>query len=186
MEGLKYSSMFYELQPQYTEWGDWCHSPQMYFRGNEIPGAKYNVGWQVFKAPIHWLEQEPHFHREEEYLVFLSANLYEPTEFDAEIELWMGEDVENMEKHIITKPSIVRIPASMWHCPLDFIRVDKPILFQAVYLAGTCGRVTRHIDENGNVQYIYGGPEISHHCRLDPTKKCNYCGKCARLKNEGK
>ncbi len=187
MDERKCQNMFFELKPQHTQWGDWCHSPQMYFRGaEEIPGANYNVGWQIFKAPIHWMEQEPHFHREEEYLVFLGADLFNPDEFDAEIELWMGEDVENMEKYIITKPTIVRIPASMWHCPLDFKRVDKPILFQAAYLNGTCGRVTRHVDDEGKVQFIYGGPEITHGCRLEAGKKCSYCGKCFSLQNEGK
>jgi hypothetical protein len=33
MSEMKYESMFFELKPQYTEWGDWCHSPQVYFRG---------------------------------------------------------------------------------------------------------------------------------------------------------
>lgn len=187
MDGNKYNSMFLELIPQHTQWGDWCHSPQLYFRGaEEIPGAKYNVGWQIFKQPIHWLEQEPHFHREDEYLVFIGADLFNPDEFDAEIELWIGEDIDKMEKHVITKPTIVRIPASVWHCPLDFIRIDKPILFQAAYMDGTCGRVTRQTDAEGNHQFIYGGPETVKGCRLEPEKKCTYCGKCFKLLNEDK
>ena len=187
MEEHKYQSMFFELKPQYTQWGSWCHSPQLYFRGEEdIPGAKYNVGWQIFKEPIHWMEPDPHFHREEEYLVFIGADLYNPEEFDAEIVLWIGEDVSKMEKYVITKPTIVRIPGSMWHCPLDFVRIDKPILFQAVYLDGTCGRVSKKTDENGKVQFVYGGPEIMGGCRLEPGKKCTYCGKCFRLEHEKK
>jgi hypothetical protein len=98
----------------------------------------------------------------------------------------MGEVVDKMEKHVITKPTIVRIPGSMWHCPMDFVRVDKPVLFQAAYLDGTCGRVSRHIGEDGKEQFIYGGPEIMHGCVLEPGKKCTYCGKCFRLKNENK
>jgi hypothetical protein len=181
-------SMVFELKPQHTDWGDWCYTPQLYFRGAEdIPGAKYNVGWQVFTKPIHSMEPEPHFHREEEYLVFINADLYRPDEFDAEIEIWLGWDVNKMEKHVITKPTIIRIPGSMWHCPLDFKRVDNPVLFQAVYLDGTSARVTRRLDENGKEQFIYGGPELMHGCRLDPTKqKCTYCGKCFRLENGGK
>ncbi len=188
MGELKYENMLFELKPQHTDWGSWCHSPQLYFRGDEdMPGCKYNVGWQIFKEEIHWMEPEPHFHREEEYLVFLPADLYKPDEFDAEIHLWLGEDVNNMEKHIITKPTIVRIPGSMWHCPMDFYRVTKPVLFQAVYLDGTCARVTKHTTDSGEVQFIYGGPEIMSGCRIDPNKKkCTYCGKCFRLENENK
>ena len=187
MGELKHKDMVFELKIQHTDWGEWCYSPQLYFSGSrDIPGAKYNVGWQIFQKPILWLEPVPHFHREEEYLVFINADLYHPEEFDAEIELMLGYDVYNMEKHIITKPTIVRIPSSMWHCPMYITRVDKPILFQAVYLDGTTGRVSRYVDENGKEEFKYGGPEIAHPCILDPTKeRCTFCGKCRRIENEG-
>ncbi|NLV50776.1 MAG: hypothetical protein GXY20_08825 [Clostridiales bacterium] len=188
MDELKYNSMFFELKPQYTEWGSWCHSPQLYFRGSDqIPGARYNVGWQIFTdVPTGWAEKWPHFHREEEYLVFINADLFHCEEFDAEIVLWMGEDVDNMEKHVITRPTIVRIPGSMWHCPLEFIRIGKPILFQAAYLDGTCGRVSRIDDEEGSAKFVYMGNEINSRrsCRLEPGKKCTMCGKCTRLAYE--
>jgi len=186
MSEPKVSDMVHELELQYTDWGSWCHSPQLYFRGaEEIPGANYNVGWQVFKEPIHTMEPDPHFHREEEYLVFINADLLNPQDFDAKIEIWLGWDVSKMEKFTITKPTIVRIPGSMWHCPMDFVEINKPILFQAVYIGGNCGRVSRHIDENGNEKFVYGGPELMHGCRLDPTKeRCTYCGKCFRLEWE--
>jgi len=40
----------------------------------------------------------------------------------AEVELWLED-----EKHIITRSSLVFIPAGMKHCPLTFLRVDKPV-----------------------------------------------------------
>ncbi len=179
-----YDKLIYEFEPQYTEWGDWCYSPQAYFRGEEnIPGSRYNVGFQIFQAPF-FLEREPHFHREEEYLIFLGADLFHPFDFQAEIELWLGEYVDKMERYVITRPAVVRIPSSYWHCPLDFKRIDKPILFQAAYLDGTCGRVTRRIGEGGEVKYEYGGPETTGGCRLEPGKRCTACGKCFRLQWE--
>ena len=188
MSELKHEDLFFELKPQYTQWGDWCYSPQLYFRGAEdMPGANYNVGWQIFTRPIHTMEPDPHFHREEEYLVFINADLYHPDEFDAEIEIFVGYDVKNMEKHIITKPTILRLPGSMWHCPMDFKKIGKPIMFQAVYMHGSSGRVIYRKAEDGTDLYIYGGPEIRRGCRLDPTKeKCTYCGKCFDLAGEGK
>ena len=188
MDELKYKDFVCEMKPKYTEWGDWCYSPQIGFGGTmDMPGANYLAGYQVFQKPNKWLEPNPHFHREEEYLVFINADLFHPEEFDAEIEIWLGFDVRNMEKHIITKPTIIRIPGSMWHCPMDFKRIDKPIMFQAVYLAGDMARVTYKVDEDGTEHYEYGGPETRHGCRLDPTKeKCTACGKCFRLANEGK
>ncbi len=181
MEERKYEKLVFELKPQYTQWGSWCYSPQLYFRGDEdIPGAQYNAGWQIFTEPICF-EPDEHFHREEEFLVFINADLYHPEEFDATITLAIGEDPDAMEVYTIEKPTIVRIPAGYWHCPMHILRVGKPIMFQAVYLAGNCGRVNRRKREDGTYDYIYGGHEIRGTCRLEPGKKCTYCGKCYKL-----
>ena len=173
----KYWQYVYEFEPQHTNWGDWCHSPQAYFRGNtDIPGSNYNVGFQVFKKPVY-LEREPHFHREEEYLIFMGVQRPNVFDFDAEIELWIGEDPENMEKHVITKPTIVRIPKCMWHCPLDFKRVDKPIFFQSALMHGDFGSVKKRIKPDGSEYYEYAGDGVRS-CVFDHSKNCNYCGKC--------
>jgi len=173
----KYSDLFYEFVPQYTSWGDWCHSPQAYFRGDaDIPGSKYNVGFQVFTAPVY-LEREPHFHREEEYLIFMGTKLPNVFDFDAEIEFYMGEDLDDMEKIVITKPTIIRVPRGMWHCPLNFKRVDKPVWFQAAFMAGKFGSIKPRTDAEGNTIYVYEGDEVRK-CVFDKQKKCDYCGKC--------
>ena len=44
----------------------------------------------------------------------------------------MGEE---QELHIINKPTIVYFPKGLLHCPLNFKKIDKPILFQKFWLA---------------------------------------------------
>ena len=173
-----FDHLFYEFEPQETHWGDWCHSPQAYFRGEtDMPGANMNVGFQVFKEPV-FLEREPHFHREEEYLIFLGAKLPDVfSSFDAEIEFFMGPTLDEMEKIVITKPTIVRIPPCMWHCPLDFVRMDKPVLFQAALMHGKFGSVKLRKNKEGMNEYSYLGDE-ARPCVLNSEKICNYCGKC--------
>jgi hypothetical protein len=51
---------------------------------------------------------------------------------DAEIEMGLGEE---QEIHKITTPTSVYIPKGLVHCPLNFIRVGKPILFVHATLA---------------------------------------------------
>lgn len=174
----KFEKLFYEFVPQETNWGEWCHSPQAYFRGDtDIPDSHLNVGFQVFKAPV-MLETEPHFHREDEYLVFLGAKLPDVfSSFDAEIHLYMGEKLDKMEKIVITEPTIVKVPRGYWHCPLNFVRIDKPLLFQAALQAGKFGSVKYVERENGERQYIYAGDE-GRPCSIHPDKDCNYCGYC--------
>ncbi len=174
----KYEKLFYEFVPQETSWGDWCHSPQAYFRGDiDLPGSVMNVGFQVFKAPVR-LEKEPHFHREDEYLVFLGAKLPDTfSSWDAEVHFYMGKTLDTMEKVVITEPTIIKLPSGVWHSPLDFVRVDKPILFQAVVHSGKAGMIKFVERNDGERQYLYFGDEAGV-CVFDSHKACNYCGYC--------
>jgi hypothetical protein len=104
--------------------------PQAYFRGaHQIPGAGINMGWQLFIEPVY-LEKEPHTHEADEYLIFLGndpADWF--SSFDAQIDLFLGEE---MEKYLIDKPTVVYIPPKMLHCPLNFRVLNRPVLFTAL------------------------------------------------------
>jgi hypothetical protein len=107
-------------------------SPQTYFRGAPaIPGATASIGWQVFIKPFR-LETIPHTHEVDEFLMFLGAELPDLcSNFDAEIDFWMGEE---LEKHTIKSTTVIFIPKGLLHCPLNFRIVNKPVLFHALYL----------------------------------------------------
>jgi len=173
-----FDHLFHEFTPQETSWGDWCLSPQAYFRGDsDIKGSNFNVGFQVFLKPV-FLEREPHFHREEEYLVFLGSALPDVfSSFDAEVEFFIGEKLDAMEKITITKPTIIKVPKGWWHSPLNFKRVDKPIWFQAAAMAGKFGSIKLRKDANGREILEYSGDEYRP-CVLTPGKDCDYCGEC--------
>ena len=53
-----------------------------------------------------------------------------PFDFDAEIEICIGEE---LEMHVITQSSIVYLPKGLRHCPLNLKRVGHPILFEKIY-----------------------------------------------------
>jgi hypothetical protein len=65
---------------------------------------------------------EPHTHDYDEVIAFIGTDLNDPYDLGAEVELWLGD-----EKHIITRTSLVFIPAGLKHCPLTFLRVDRPV-----------------------------------------------------------
>ena len=125
----KYEKLVYQFNPEYNEAAadgvtDFVYSPQAYFRGaSQIPGAKYNVGFQIFVKPF-FLDKMPHIHPVEEYLIFLGGTFPNVFDFDAKISLTLGEE---MEEYLITQPTIVRIPAGVQHCPLNFIEINKPV-----------------------------------------------------------
>jgi hypothetical protein len=126
--------------------------PSAYFRGaRQIPGAGINMGWQLFIKPV-LLETEPHTHDAEEYLIFLGSDPADWfSSFDAEIDLFLGEE---LERYIIDKPTIVYIPPKLSHCPLNFRIMNKPVLFTALLQTPFFTKTM------GNKLYTYQGPEV--------------------------
>ncbi|NLT65328.1 MAG: hypothetical protein GXX84_01845 [Acidobacteria bacterium] len=131
--GDKYSHLFSTRLRENSIVPDIVPGPQAYFRGDsDLPGAKINMGWQIFVKPYR-LELESHHHDTDEYLFFLGASLPDLVgSFDAEIEYFMGPEYE---KHTITKATVLYIPAGLEHNPCDIKRVGKPMLFSALQLA---------------------------------------------------
>ena len=80
-----------------------------------------------------WLvEEEPHSHEFDQFLFFFGANPADMADFQAEVELTLGEEGE---KHVISEMTVVHIPQGMLHCPLFFKHITKPIMFMTVALA---------------------------------------------------
>ena len=137
-------------------------SPQTFFRGaSALPGATATMGWQVFTDPVCW--ETPHTHKYDEFLIFLGGELPDLcSSFDAEIDLWMGEE---MEKHTITSTTVVFIPKGMQHAPLNFRAIRKPVLFQMLYLGPYLDRDPR-VPDFDLYTFDWGGP-----ANLWPPKK---------------
>src|SRR4030043_1599823 len=86
----------------------------------------------------HLMISQPHKHEFPQYLSFFSANPNDPKDFDAEIEITLGEE---QEKHIIKSPTSAYIPAGLMHGPLNFARINKPVLFVDIAVTGKYSRV---------------------------------------------
>jgi hypothetical protein len=76
------------------------------------------------------MASESHSHDYNAYMCFFGANPLNFLEFDAEIELCLGDE---KEKQIITEPTSVFVPRGLTHCPLTFKRVGKPVLFLHIF-----------------------------------------------------
>lgn len=97
---------------------DWC-------------GIQHRLDWRYISQPV-LMTEEPHSHDFEEFLCFLGCNPMDPDDFGAEIELSLGEEGE---KHVIDARSVICIPKGLVHCPLNFKKIGKPILFCNIYLS---------------------------------------------------
>lgn len=65
-----------------------------------------------------------HRHSGDEIFVFLGTDLEHPQELGGEVVFWIGKD-EDEEKYVITKPTVVYIPAGTWHNPNFYSKVDS-------------------------------------------------------------
>jgi len=89
------------------------------------------------REPVLMITQ-PHQHEFPQYLCFSSSNPDDPDEFDAVVEISLGEEGE---KHIIDSPTVVYVPSNLHHGPLNFKTINKPVLFVDVALSGQYTRI---------------------------------------------
>jgi mannose-6-phosphate isomerase-like protein (cupin superfamily) len=179
----KYQKLVFELpcenntQIQSLPFGDdrsYIASPQAYFRGStQVPGSKFNVGFQIFERPF-FLDRMPHTHDVDEYLVFLGGTFPNLFDFDAEISLTIGKLGHDDEVFTITEPSVVRIPAGVYHCPINFKKVNKPLFFQAMLMQDMFSLIY-DTDDGGRKELWYNGPLP---CKLRQGEECNSCREC--------
>jgi len=92
----------------------------------------------IKKAPYRFgpTPDKPHMHPYDEFGISLGADTKDLSVLGAESETGMGPE---MERHVITKPTVVILPKDVLHGPLAITKLDKPIIFLIVkpYGAGT-------------------------------------------------
>lgn len=119
-----YSEYIIEAKPKMGKFG-----LEIFFSGEHHYKTNFSVWFAYITAPV-LMEDKPHKHDFDMYLFFLGTdNVYE---LCGEIELGLGGEV-----YVITTPSSVYVPKGLVHCPLNFRKVEKPILFIHVIMADT-------------------------------------------------
>ncbi len=144
------------------------------FRGAcQIVGATVNLGGSIIDAPL-FIDPYPHTHPTDELLAFMGSP-EAPFDFDAEVRFTLGNG-EDAEEFVITKPTIVFIPKGSWHCPLNFVRIGKPVFFQVNMLSGAFGGTYMLPD---GIRDMYFNGLIK--CIVNPDKDCDCCHKCLQM-----
>jgi hypothetical protein len=103
------------------------------YGGKDLYGTDFSPAWVGLTAPL-FMMKESHSHPYDEYLFFWGGNAANIEEFDAEVDLSLGDE---QELHTITKPTVVYVPKDLKHCPLNFRVVNKPIIFMDISIYPT-------------------------------------------------
>jgi hypothetical protein len=98
-------------------------------------GYNMVMGFQFVKKPFK-NNNPAHTHDFQEFLIFYGGNPEDPEDFGGVVEICMGME---LEKHIITRPTIINLPEGLVHCPLEITRVDKPFVMMEIMLVPAGG-----------------------------------------------
>jgi hypothetical protein len=172
----KHDDLLFTIPQEFHQWYGFA-SPRGFFRGTTMrPGWQFNMDFTSIVKPLPM--ETPHTHHaKDEYLVFHGADLNNFWDFDAEIDVWIGEDPDHLEMFTLRESTVVHVPPKLYHCPINFRRIDKPIMFSAVYLDGDWSKINRRVLDNGEEEFWYDGAGIRR-CVYDRSKNCIYCGRC--------
>ncbi len=172
----KFDDLVFKIPQEFHNWYGFA-SPRGFFRGTTMmEKAKVYMDFTSVTKPLPM--EVPHTHTcADEYLVFTGADMNNFFEFDAEVDVWLGEDPLNMEMFTLREPTIIRVPPKLYHCPVNFRIINKPIVFSAVYLDGDWSKINRNVGADGRDYFTYDGAGIRR-CIKDRSKECVYCGEC--------
>lgn len=102
-----------------------------FFLQPEMVQYDFKLGHQIISKPM--ISDNPaHYHNHHEFLIWMGTNPDDPTDFGAEVHFTFGEE---LEEHVFTKPTLVVLPPNLVHCPLEIVRVDRPIIQMEVMFA---------------------------------------------------
>jgi len=119
MAGEKYGKYILKHSLVYGDFG-----PKICITGETDFNSDFSIICLPVTKPV-LMEEHPHSHDFDIYLTFIGFGPGGLEELGAEIEMSLGEE---QEKFVITRPTSVYIPKGLVHCPLNFKRVDKPVL----------------------------------------------------------
>jgi hypothetical protein len=97
-----------------------------------------NLGFHMYTQMVKaacTIAAEPHKHDFTQYLFFFGGDADDLINLGGVIEMSLGEDVKTMEKHVITKATTLYIPAGLYHCPLVFKKVTRPIALTDLFFS---------------------------------------------------
>lgn len=89
-----------------------------------VKGAFYMEFVWLWKGSSNGPMEEPHQHDFAELIGFIGTNWQDPYDLGGEVEIWLGDEI-----HTLRKSCLVFIPKGLQHCPIQFNRIDKPILW---------------------------------------------------------
>ena len=104
----------------------------------------FSLGCQAITQPFEMVA-ENHAHDFDQFLFFTGGDGTNMPDLGGVVELTLSKDGKKLEKFTITEATCAFIPAGLYHCPLNFKKVNdpnKPIIFQNLFFTSNYQRKT--------------------------------------------
>lgn len=122
------------MSPEFQEIYNRFAKRILWIDGDLVPGAfQMNTAWYYNVPEISPIFGE-HQHDSDELIGFFGSDPQNPNDLGGEIEVGI-----NGENHVLTRSTIVFIPANMPHMPMRINRVDRPIFHFSVVTSHNYG-----------------------------------------------
>lgn len=113
-------------------------APRLGLHSNEgFGGMNFSMSWWAITEPFEMVADN-HAHDFNQFLIFVGGDLTNMPDLGGEVELTLSLDGKNLEKFVITEATTVFVPAGLYHCPLNFKKINdpkKPILFHDLFFS---------------------------------------------------
>jgi hypothetical protein len=118
-------------------------------------------GYTVYRCPCFITLEPWHYHKKlDEWIIYMGSNPLNVEEFDAEIEMFWGEE---REKQVINSTCVCHIPPGLIHYGNDHRRVGKPfyeiITVPVNFYFEEKDKIVLSREEDGDVMISEGAPD---------------------------
>ena len=120
---------------------------------NQNKESNFNIASWLITHPFT-MEAETFYHDYDQFLFFCGSDPANRTELGGKVELFLGFDMDKLEKLTITESTIIYVKAGMLHCPLSFVEIydrNRPIIFQDITLSGLYSKFAPGSSQRQNV-----------------------------------
>jgi hypothetical protein len=124
----KYDKYFIEYDPE--RWPEERRPVIARLQDDVVAGSDfYLVHWVMPDVPVPhyaYAGHPPHIHKDAELLFHIGMNPDDPTDLGGVVDFYMGPE---LERHVITKSTVVFIPPNCIHAPWIPLKTYRPWIF---------------------------------------------------------
>lgn len=118
----------------------------------------------IMKAPFT-IEEQGFVHNFHQYIGFASSDPNDPNNLGGEADFYFGQEGY---KYSVNKNTIIHVPPGVVHCPLDFINIDRPLIWLEIFTSSKYLRTALYDIRQGASKKSVSASEYAQNIKTAP------------------